>query len=879
MEFNGFFSYSHTDSSTEPQLFEALSRELETRVQQRLANASFTLWRDTANLRLADKWNSEIEAAVRRSQIFIAVASPRWLSSSVCCLEYSTFLSKEKSLGENTIPSIVPIIIRNIDRQVSYLKDFQMDIYSDIRSRQGMRRDIVELGAVGVAERSAWIDRVAVDVAGIIEKHRSAGSLMAEASKQPVRYARPVVKRELSPQAYDFRKIDILGDSEVLIRDGAGGEATVCGQVDFVEKLYVESSGGRVEFGVKRALLVLKSNGAGKVRPSDHIRNSSSHARLARMHDHPTAVVLSIDPRDNQVTLGNLSLPPGPSPSENRICEIGRIEADSVAEVSAVVTVSLNAEGIFLTGGKTIDVSNAQLSKIEAILAVAADKQAGSKDGIIERVIEVHDVLDRISQSDTITFRELAIAAGLDPSKDFVGVDLSGIDFREEDLSGFDFSKADLRFADFRRAKLDGLTFNEANIVGAIGLPGPKDANSSAPRSRRELKNIIARGDLPPKEFVKNLRELRFGDTVINEISVLRNIKTLEVLSLINRYILDFSPIEDLKELRILNLDGSNVKSFDSIKTLGHLSVLTAGGSSLENIRGIEGSKNLNILDVSDTYVEDISLLSGINLVRLDIGRTSVDSIRPLKEMSKLVHLSLEFCPVIDISILRNLLRLRTLNLNGTKVVDLSPISDLVNIDRLYMSGTKVTDISCVKNLNDLQILIISNNKILYPDETIKNLKNLRRLSASSCGVMSEYLDISAMNQLNYIDLSYNNIQKLSIGDLTDSEFIYINIDGNPISDISFLAKLNEVSMLSLRGTQLVDFAPLDDIENIRQLKLGDIEFKKLERIWDRGNVKTVIINERTFKRTDFDLSKLKGARSFVATGAIHETEVYLSRN
>src|SRR5262245_22736127 len=74
------------------------------------------------------------------------------------------------------------------------------------------------------------------------------------------------------------------------------------------------------------------------------------------------------------------------------------------------------------------------------------------------------------------TFRDLTTAAGLDPSKHFVGASLREIDFRNEDLRGFNFSGADLSGADFRRANLTGVRFDGANLTGTIGLPASAGA-------------------------------------------------------------------------------------------------------------------------------------------------------------------------------------------------------------------------------------------------------------------------------------------------------------------------------------------------------------------------------------------------------------------
>ncbi|MBE7619745.1 hypothetical protein GL297_08895 [Komagataeibacter sp. FXV2] len=81
---------------------------------------------------------------------------------------------------------------------------------------------------------------------------------------------------------------------------------------------------------------------------------------------------------------------------------------------------------------------------------------------------EVHRRLNDILAADGADFVQLVAIAGLDPSEDFLGADLQGVDFGICDLTGYDFSGADLRQARLDRAKLDGAIFTGARSEGAI---------------------------------------------------------------------------------------------------------------------------------------------------------------------------------------------------------------------------------------------------------------------------------------------------------------------------------------------------------------------------------------------------------------------------
>lgn len=76
-----------------------------------------------------------------------------------------------------------------------------------------------------------------------------------------------------------------------------------------------------------------------------------------------------------------------------------------------------------------------------------------------------------VVERETASFRDMVRTAGIDPARDFVGSDLSNLDFRDEDLRGFNFTGADLSGCDFRRADISGARFEGTKRSGAIGLP------------------------------------------------------------------------------------------------------------------------------------------------------------------------------------------------------------------------------------------------------------------------------------------------------------------------------------------------------------------------------------------------------------------------
>jgi hypothetical protein len=111
--FKGFFSYSHSDAEVDPQIVEALSSELERRVDAKLVNARFEIWRDKEKLRAGDYWNERIEMAIISVHIFIILLTPKWISSDYCRNEFEIF--KKAESARNSGGYIIPIYARDIE--------------------------------------------------------------------------------------------------------------------------------------------------------------------------------------------------------------------------------------------------------------------------------------------------------------------------------------------------------------------------------------------------------------------------------------------------------------------------------------------------------------------------------------------------------------------------------------------------------------------------------------------------------------------------------------------------------------------------------------------------------------------------------------------
>jgi class 3 adenylate cyclase len=224
------------------------------------------------------------------------------------------------------------------------------------------------------------------------------GEAIPERAARSARAKRPGIIRssrvEFHAAAQNYDRVDFVSSAEVVIdqpQDDA--ERGVYAQVEFVERLYVESPRARTEFGVRRAYVSVGNDGPGALARADHLRAAATrrNAQFVSLHDAPEAVSLCIDPDTGKTSLSDLALPP--TPRENYLCQIATATAKVEAEkLRAELRVSLDVEGLYLAEDIAPLVPPSKKKQIEAIIAVAAKKSYYRvENGEIRRSLEVRE--------------------------------------------------------------------------------------------------------------------------------------------------------------------------------------------------------------------------------------------------------------------------------------------------------------------------------------------------------------------------------------------------------------------------------------------------------------------------------------------------------
>jgi serine/threonine protein kinase/Leucine-rich repeat (LRR) protein len=307
-------------------------------------------------------------------------------------------------------------------------------------------------------------------------------------------------------------------------------------------------------------------------------------------------------------------------------------------------------------------------------------------------------------------------------------------------------AKRDLKLLDETRVAL----FERAGLVGTLVRDDVDglfhlDLTATAGGSIAALNSMLLKtldlsgctnvADISPLKDAP-IVELNLSGTDVNDLSVIKTLKSLTKLDLSNcKLLTDLSPLQGITNITWLNISGSSVDSLDTIAQmpLRHLDI---SNTSLRDLKALTSTKSLQWLNLDNSRVTDIEALEGhpiayfsaentkirkIDALKtaapltesLNLARTFVRDLSPIQgkripqinffkcrmdDISALANMPLSFldlreAPVSDISVLEGM-PLDTALLRDTKISDIQPLKGAPLRDELDISGTKVTDLS-----------------------------------------------------------------------------------------------------------------------------------------------------------------------------------------
>ncbi|KAL0224641.1 hypothetical protein RCL1_002553 [Eukaryota sp. TZLM3-RCL] len=312
-----------------------------------------------------------------------------------------------------------------------------------------------------------------------------------------------------------------------------------------------------------------------------------------------------------------------------------------------------------------------------------------------------------------------------------------------------------------------------------------------------------------------NLYSFRLNlSEVVHDFSVLALCRNLRSVSISSCSISDLTPFSNIEQLTSFSLLDVNVSYFSDLSTFKWLTKLSLDDCNFTDLSILSPLQELRILSLCANGISDLSPLSCLKfLEELTLDYNQISDLSPLAALENLVDLSLDYSGITDISPLSSLVKLERLSLVYVPVRYIWPLKNLIKLSTLDVSETLLPreHQRLLTNSSDIQALINSFEHGV--DLDFSNYDDIVDLSLYSHCSRLKSLNLSHKRVENISEISkFTNLETLDLSNVT--------LDGNRITDISFLSSCFKLKSLTLDDSDIIDLSPLSLLVELESLSL-----------------------------------------------------------
>lgn len=327
----------------------------------------------------------------------------------------------------------------------------------------------------------------------------------------------------------------------------------------------------------------------------------------------------------------------------------------------------------------------------------------------------------------------------------------------------------------------------------------------------------------------------------ITNLNPLTELTDLKEIYFTNTLIDDISPLRNLNDLEFIECSGSKIRSLDPLRYASNLKEMNLLATQVNDIGVLANLKNLSKLNIGETQVTNIDTLSSLTgLSQLDLSNLQLDDFNVLSDLKNLMDLTLAGTNIITLDPLSGLNELRTLNIGNTEVTDLGPLKNLKNLAILQANYSKINDLEPLSGMPAL--------KYIYCDNTGITGAKAQQFMAANAGCLVIF-NTEELKQWWY-DLPpvYKEItrQKIEISEPITTEQLHtiikqtqVDLSGHPeITQIEPLKMLHRLEKIDLENTNVTDLSPLSGLNNLTEINIDNTHVKSLKPLNDLQNLK-----------------------------------------
>ena len=380
---------------------------------------------------------------------------------------------------------------------------------------------------------------------------------------------------------------------------------------------------------------------------------------------------------------------------------------------------------------------------------------------------------------------------------------------------------------------------------------------------------------LAPLTCLTSLKALNVARNQITDLAALRGLTSLQRLYLYDNQITDITALSGLTNLTSLYLDHNRIADVSALSKLTALRTLGFGDNDITSVSALSTLTGLGTLYVFDNDITDAASLSGLSglgtlwvdgndltnpyqltaltaLGYLDARHNLISDIAPLDTGGATVHSEPQRTTTVRITDagLRALL-LAVLNKGPRQPINPDEIATIARLERLGRQGdpAPVGDLTGLEHGTALRELRLRRNTFtgIEPIAQLEGLTHLDLQSNQLTGLGS----LRGLKSLQWLNLIDNNLTRIE----GPPPLIHtLFADSNQITDITALAALNRLAVLSLKANNIEDLTPLAQLSELHWIILTDNNIADLEPLKNLTRIYYLRLNHNNIT----DLEPLK---------------------
>lgn len=374
----------------------------------------------------------------------------------------------------------------------------------------------------------------------------------------------------------------------------------------------------------------------------------------------------------------------------------------------------------------------------------------------------------------------------------------------------------------------------------------PKEIDKKI-RGFLNLQNIDISGNqnithINPLSEMAALKWINCSNTLILDLTPLRNLNNLQKLDFSHTPIDDISPLYFAREIIDLNCSYTLIKDLGPIKGWEKLERLNCAGIRISNLDFLSAYKNLKYLDCSYTNIHSIEPIEKLTTLEyLEAAGTKLRKLETLSKVPQLQYLNFEFSTIYSLKDIATVSGLKTLRISNTEIQSLEELNKMPFLEKIYCDNTQIDKAAAIQFMKDHPgcLVIFESDELMESwEELDEEWKRIAREYTSISEVPTKE-ELHSLLKIEELDLSGNE----KITSLNPLKRLYnlkkVNISNTEFDDFSPIGDAIEIEDLNLSNTNIKDISILNQLYLLQHLNIENTAIENLDSI---GSLKSLSI-------------------------------------